>query len=88
VAKYDLALAFHVLVESNAGPSLSQDHLKRGLPALQWIRSEIVSVQFDQVEGVEEDTFVMVAVANAIERSDAIVITGMVARGYLLRFIL
>jgi hypothetical protein len=52
VAKYYLAFALYVLVESNAWPSLGQDKLKRGLAALQRIRSEIVAIQFDQVEGV------------------------------------
>jgi hypothetical protein len=28
---------------------------------------QIVAVQFDQIEGVQEDAFVMAAVANAIE---------------------
>jgi hypothetical protein len=33
VAKYGLAVAFHLLVEPDASGSLSQDHLKRGLAA-------------------------------------------------------
>jgi len=37
---------------------------------------EIVAVQFDQVEGVKEDAFVVAALAEAIERGDAVVITG------------
>jgi len=65
-----------VLVETDSSPGLGQDHLKRGLETLRRIRSEIVAVQFDQVEGVKENAFVMVAVANTIEQSDAVVITG------------
>jgi hypothetical protein len=76
VPKHGLAVALHVLVESNAWPSLGQDYSKRGLATLQRIRSEIVTVQFDQVEGVQENAFVMVPVANAIEQRDAVVITG------------
>jgi len=76
VPKLGLAVALHVLVESNAWPSLGQDYSKRGLATLQRIRSEIVTVQFDQVEGVQENAFVMVPVANAIEQRDAVVITG------------
>jgi len=53
VPKLGLAVALHVLVESNAWPSLGQDYSKRGLATLQRIRSEIVTVQFDQVEGVQ-----------------------------------
>ena len=74
--KHGLAVALHVLIESNAWPSLGQDYSKRGLATLQRIRSEIVTVQFDQVEGVQENAFVMVPVANAIEQRDAVVITG------------
>ena len=37
---------------------------------------QVVAVQFDQIEGVQKDAFVMAAVADAIERSDAVVITG------------
>jgi hypothetical protein len=47
VAKHGLAVALHVLVEPNAWAGLGQDHLKVGLAALQRIRSEIVTVQFD-----------------------------------------
>jgi hypothetical protein len=72
VAEYGLALTFHVLVETDAWPSLGQDHLKGSLAALQRIRPEIVAVQFDQVEGVKENAFIMVAVADTIERSDAL----------------
>jgi hypothetical protein len=32
----------------------------------------IGAVQFDEVEGIEEDAFVMVSVANEIERSNAV----------------
>jgi len=46
VAKYGLAIAFHVPVESNAWPSLGQDHFKCGLAAIQRIRSQIIAIQF------------------------------------------
>ena len=69
MAKYDLAVAVHMLVETDASP--------RPFKIISSVRTtpQIVAIQFDQVEGVKEDAFVMVAVANAIERSDA-VITG------------
>jgi hypothetical protein len=76
VAKYGLAVVFHMLVESNARTNLGQDHLKGSFAALQRVGSEIVAVKFDQVESVQENAFVMVAVANAIEQSDPVVITG------------
>jgi hypothetical protein len=61
------AVAFHMFVEPDAWAGLGQHHFQRGLAALQRIRSEIVAVQFDQIEGIEENAFVMVAVANAIK---------------------
>jgi hypothetical protein len=67
-------VAFHVLIESNV--SLGQDHLKRRLAALQWITPQVVAVQLDQVEGIQQYAFAMTAVANEIERSDPVVITG------------
>jgi hypothetical protein len=76
VAKYGLAVVFHMLVESNAWPSLSHNHLKPDLAVLQRIRSEILAIQFDQVEGVQKYIFVMVTVANAVERSDAGLVAG------------
>jgi hypothetical protein len=66
VAKYGLAVAFHVLVESNAWPSLGQDHLKRDIAGLQRITPEIVGVQFDQIEGVQENAFVMAAASDRL----------------------
>jgi hypothetical protein len=74
VPEYDLAIAFHVLVEPNAGASFGQHHFQRGLTALQRITAQIVAVQLDRIEGVEEDVFVVVAIANEIERSYAVVI--------------
>ena len=65
-----------MLVESDAWASLGQNYLKPDFAALQRIRSEIVAVQFDQVERVKKKTFVMATVADTIERRDAIVITG------------
>jgi hypothetical protein len=80
VAKHGLAAAFHVFVESIAWPSLGQNYLKPDLAALQRIRSEIVAIQFDQVEGVQKYIFVMVTVANAVERSDAGLVADKIGR--------
>jgi hypothetical protein len=70
VPKYGLAVAFHVLVESNTRPSLRQNNFQHGLASLRRIASEIVPIR------VQEYAVVMMAVANEIERSDAVVITG------------
>ena len=37
---------------------------------------QIVAVQFDQVEGVQERAVIMAAVANEIERGEAVIIAG------------
>src|SRR5436190_20731861 len=76
VPEYGLAVAFHVLIESDAYADLGQDDLKRGLPTFKRMTPEIVAVKFDQIECVKEYAFVMAAVADAIERSNAVVITG------------
>src|SRR5262249_49749145 len=43
---------------------------------LKRIASEVIAVQFDQVEGVEEDALVAAVVTDEIERRNAIVIAG------------
>src|SRR6516164_7297856 len=43
---------------------------------LDWIAPQVVAVQFDQVEGVQERAVIMAAVANEIERGNAVVIAG------------
>jgi hypothetical protein len=40
------------------------------------ITPQVIAIEFDQVEGVEEYAFVVVEVADEIERSDAVVIAG------------
>jgi hypothetical protein len=67
VAKYGLAVALHVLIEPDAAPALLKIISSVALRPLQRMTPQIVAVQFDQVEGVKEDGFVMAAVANAIE---------------------
>src|SRR5262249_43806907 len=40
------------------------------------IAPQVVAVRFDEVEGVQERTVIMAAVANEIERGNAVVIAG------------
>jgi hypothetical protein len=40
------------------------------------IRSQVVAIQFDQVEGIEEDALVSAVITDEIERGNAIVIAG------------
>jgi hypothetical protein len=65
-----------VFVEADAGAGLGHDRRERGFADLKRIAPQVIAVQFDQIEGVQENAFVMAAVADAIERSDAVVITG------------
>src|SRR5215813_4907871 len=55
---------------------LGRDGCERGLANRKRITPQVVAVQFDQVEGVQECTVIMAAVANEIERGDAVVIAG------------
>src|SRR5262249_29245571 len=70
------AVAFQMLVEAQAKASFGQRTSKRGLADLKWIAPEIVAVQFNEVEGVQERAVIMAAIANEIERGNAVVIAG------------
>jgi len=70
------AVAFQMLVEAQAKASFGQHTSKRRLADLKRITPHVVAIQFDQIEGVEEDTVVVVVVANEIERRHAVVIAG------------
>ena len=65
-----------MLVEPDAGARLGHDRRERGLADLKRIAPQIVSVQFDQVESVQERAVIMAAVANEIERGDAVLVAG------------
>src|SRR5262245_20489512 len=70
------AVTLDMLVEPDATSSLGHDRRERGLADLKRIAPEIVAVQFDQVEGVQERAVIMAAVANEIERGNAVGIAG------------
>jgi len=70
------AVAFQMLVEAQAKASFGQHTSKRGLADLNRIAPQVVAVQLDQVEGVQERAVIMAAVANEIERGNALVIAG------------
>jgi hypothetical protein len=54
--------------------SFGQHTSKRGLAHFQRIAPQVVTLQFDQVECVDEDTVVVAVVANEIEQGNAVVI--------------
>src|SRR6516164_7753030 len=70
------AVALDMLVESDAGAGPGHDRCERGLADLKRIMPQVVAVQLDQVEGVQERAVIMAAVANEIERGNAVVIAG------------
>src|SRR5262249_12080928 len=70
------AIAFHVFVEPDAGAGIGHDRCERGLADLKRITPQVVAVLLDQVEGVQERAVVMAAVANEIERGNAVVVAG------------
>jgi hypothetical protein len=61
-----------VLIESDAWPALASIIFSVALRASSGSRLR----SFDQVESVHENALIVVAVTNAIERSDPAVITG------------
>jgi hypothetical protein len=68
------AVALDMLVEAQAKASFGQHTSKRGLADLKRITPQVVTVQFDEVEGVEEYALVSAVVTNEIERGNAIVV--------------
>src|SRR5262249_32706740 len=70
------AVALDMRVEPDAGAGLGDDRCERGLADLKRIAPHVVSVQFDQVEGVEEDALVSALMADEIERGNTVVIAG------------
>jgi hypothetical protein len=62
-----------VLVEPDAGGRLGQHRGERSLAHVKRLAPQVVAVQFDQVEGVEEDARVVASVADAIEARHAVV---------------
>src|SRR5215467_2776826 len=65
-----------MLIEPDARAGLGHDGWERGLANLKRIAPQVIAVQFDQVEGVQERAVIMAAVANEIERGNAVVIAG------------
>jgi hypothetical protein len=53
-----------MLVEAEAGRGPLQQRRQRGLARVERLAPEVVAVQFDQVQGVEEDVAVMAALAQ------------------------
>jgi len=68
------AVALDVLIEPDAGAGLGHDRCERCLADLKRIALQVVTVQFDEVEGVEQYALVSALVTDEIERGNAVVI--------------
>jgi hypothetical protein len=66
------AVAFDILVESNAGAGLGHHGNEPRLADLKRITPQVVTIQLDQVEGVEEDAVVSAVVPDETERGAAV----------------
>jgi hypothetical protein len=60
--------------EPDAGAGLGHNRCECGLADLERVTPQVVAVQLDQVEGVQEHVPVMLAVADAVERCEPVVI--------------
>ena len=70
------AVSLGMLAEPDAGVNPGHDRCERGLADLKRTAPQVVTVQFDQVEGVEENALVSALVTDEIERGNAVVIAG------------
>ena len=57
-------------------PAFGQDGRKRDLAHLEWIATQVITVQLDQVESVQKHCRVVAPVADAIELGNAALVTG------------
>jgi hypothetical protein len=73
-AKTVRAVALHVLVPSDTVANLGQHRSEGGFADIEWITSEVVAVQFDEVERVEEYVAIIAPIANVIEGCDTIIV--------------
>jgi hypothetical protein len=70
VPEYGLAVfLLDVIVEPNAVANPCHDICQGCLTDFDWIATEVVTVQLDQIEGVQERAAVMAAIADVIEGS-------------------
>jgi hypothetical protein len=60
------------LIQSQTPRSSREYAGERGLPHVQWVAPQVVSVELDQIEGPHEHVGVMTAVSDAIEGGNAV----------------
>jgi len=64
----------NALVPSDTVANLGQQRSEGGFADIERITSEVVAVQFDQVERVEEYVAIIAPIANVVEGCDTIVV--------------
>ena len=67
-------VALNVLVPSDTVANLGQHRPEGGFADIEWITSEVVAVQFDEVERIEEYVAIIAPIANVVEGCDTIVV--------------
>jgi len=65
-------LLVHVFIEAQPRPRTREQAGERRLTHSERVTPQVVTVQLDQVEGVEEDARVMLAIADAVEARDPV----------------
>jgi hypothetical protein len=70
------AVRFQVLIHSQAWRRSREHAGQRALPHVQRVTPQVVAVEFDQVEGVEENAIIVVPVTDAVEARDAVLAAG------------
>jgi hypothetical protein len=73
VGEHCRAVRLDVLVEPQAGRGLRQHQGERDLAHIERLARRVVTVEFDQVKGVEECAPIMPPIADAIEAWHAVV---------------
>jgi hypothetical protein len=80
VAEDGRPVALNVLVPSDTVANLGQHRSEGGFADIERITSEVVAVQFDEVERVEEYVVIIAPIANVVEGRDTIIVaTGSVS---------
>jgi hypothetical protein len=70
------AVLAKVLIETQPGRCSRKQAYQCCLADVQRLASEIIPVQFDQVEGIEEHAIIIASVPDALKVRDAIVAAG------------
>src|SRR5215510_7964081 len=76
MGKHGGSVRLDVLVEAQTGRGTPQYRCQRGLPCIERLTPQVVTVQLDEIEGVQEHASVVPPVADAVEARHAIAVAG------------